>query len=167
MYYIHSFVEGHFGCFYVLAIVIGAAMNIRVHVSVWIMIFSSCISKSGIAGSLTIFFLAFLRNLLTVLHSDCTNLHSYQQCRRVPFFPTPSPEFIIFRLFNHGHSEQCEVAVLICISLRINDVGHLFVCLSSVWLLWRNLYLCLLPIFQLGCLFFDTELCELFVYFGN
>ena len=157
MYYIHSLVEGHFGCFYVLAIVISAAMNIRVHVSVWIMIFSSCISKSGIAGSYDNFLFSFFEE-----PPYCSSVS-----RRVPFFSTPSPEFIIFRLFNDGHSEQCEVAVLICISLRINDVGHLFMCLSSVWLLWRNLYLCLLPVFQLGCLFFDTELCELFVYFGN
>ena len=37
----------------------------------------------------------------------------------------------------------------------------LFVCL-----LWRNVYLGLLPIFGLGC-FFDIELYELLVYFGD
>ena len=43
--------------------------------------------------------------------------------------------------------------VLICISLIISDVEHIFICLwSSVCLLWRNVYLDLLPIFWLGCL---------------
>ena len=38
---------------------------------------------------------------------------------------------------------------------------------TFVHLLWRNVYLGLLPIFQLGCLFFVIELYELFIYFGN
>ena len=48
------------------------------------------------------------------------------------------------------------IVVLICISLRISDVEHLFSSAfwPSVCPLWRNVYLVLLPIFRLGCLFF-------------
>ena len=50
-FFIHSSVDGHLGCFYVLATVYSAAMNKRIHVSLSILVSSRYMPKSGIAGS--------------------------------------------------------------------------------------------------------------------
>ena len=147
-------------------------MNIGTLVSFRIRVFSKYMPKSGIARSYGNFAVSFLRNLHNVFHCDCTNLHSHQQCRRVHIL-LHSPTFIIYKLFNDGHSDQCKVVPqhsFICISLIISDVEHLFMCLLTIRL--SSLEKCLFRssihfLIGLFFFFFDIALHELFLYFGD
>ena len=117
-FFIHSSVDGRPGCFYVLAIVNSAAVNNGIHVFFFNFgffrvnqFFSKSVSsvlvpRSGIAGSYGGFIPRFLRNLHTIFHSGCINLHFHQQHKSIPF---SSPAFIVCRLFNGAQSAQYEV----------------------------------------------------------
>ena len=89
-------------------------------------------------GHKAVLFLVFWGISLLFFHRGCTSLHSHQQCRGLPFLYILANicHLWVFSSFLMSAIlpgvRCCLFVVLICISLMIRDVEHLFMCLLAM-----------------------------------
>jgi len=132
IFFIHLSVDGHLRCFLVLAVISSAFMNIGVHVSFGINIFSRYVPSSGITESCghTVFWGTSM--LFSIVAAPTSSPPTVQEGS---LFSTPSLAFIICRLFNDGHSDWGEVTPhcsFDCHFSHISSVEPLSMCLLAI-----------------------------------
>jgi hypothetical protein len=162
---------GDLGCFQSLVIVNSAAISMHVQVVLSYLRAHSFgyMSRSGIAGSYGSSVYTFFFHI--AFHSGCTNLHSHQQHRSVPFPSHPRQHLLFCVLLTIAiltRVRQNLNVVLICISfmaqiLRISS----FIYWPFIILLLRIVCSVHMPICSMGCWLFKwLVFFELLVYSG-
>lgn len=132
--FIHLYVDGHVGCFEVLAITNKIAVNIDVQVFIWAdipFISFGQIPRNGMARSRDRYMFTLLRNCQT-FQSGCNHLLlPAVYVSSGPF--TSSPMTCIVSLFNFSHCSRCVLVSHCDYHLHFsNDIGHLLMCLFAV-----------------------------------
>ena len=129
-FFMHSFADGHLGCFQHLAIVNCAAMNIGVHRFFWISVsgFLGYDPSGGISRWKDSSIFSFLRKFHTLFYSGLTSLHSHQHELGFPFL--------------HNLTSTCCLLICLCWPFWLvwSGISLWFGFASLWWLVMLNIF---------------------------
>ena len=131
-FFIDSFVNGYLACLQGLVIVNSTAINTRVHITFWIIVFSGCMPRSGTAWSYDNSIFSFLGTFIAF-----STVRTYVPINSVEEFPIHHILSSIYycRLLMMAiltGSRWYLIVVLVCISIINSDVEYLFMCLLTI-----------------------------------
>ena len=168
--FIHSPTEGHLPVFAVMNK--AAAVNLVCRfLCKYVFITFGYTPSSAITGSYYMNRFCFVKTHQTALQSGCTSLLSHQQWICVPVAPYPCQHLVLSGLWILALRIGVLwylIIVLVCVSLVIQDVGHLFTMLFVILFTFAEVFIIIIyPLFFFSQIHFEKVIMALDLTFLN